>query len=153
MYGARDEFFASSGFTGYQNRGISTSHLGHPREHRSQGRRSPHDLLKHGRAVNFLSQQDVLIAKCLFSSLAVIDVGTSNVPTHNLSLVVEHGIVASQKPTIASIALAQLQLQIVSRAGQQRTLWQSREQFRVLRMSFRAKTSLPPFIQTNAEVI
>src|SRR5258708_24205630 len=66
-------------------------------------------------------QSGVFLLQFLLSPHAVFDIGTRNIPAHDLSLVVAHRIVASQKPTITSIMFAQPQLHLVSRAASHST--------------------------------
>src|SRR5216683_2243711 len=61
-------------------------------------------------------QRDGLVAHPLLGPLAIVDVSTGDIPTADLSLVIEHGIVPSQKPAIASVALPEPQLQLIRRA-------------------------------------
>src|SRR5713101_1737633 len=98
-------------------------------------------------------QSGVFLLQFLLSPHAVFDIGTRNIPTHDLSLVVAHRIVASQKPTIASIMFAQPQLHVVSRAASQSTIPTSLCPFQVIRVSVSARAPLQPLIKANAEVI
>src|SRR6266849_776911 len=98
-------------------------------------------------------QSGVFLLQFLLSPHAVFDIGTRNIPTHDLSLVVAHRIVASQKPTIASIMFAQPQLHVVSRAASQSTIPTSLCPFQVIKVSMSASAPLPPLIKANAEVI
>src|SRR5205814_2718843 len=72
-------------------------------------------LFKHRSGGDFFTQGDVLLLQSLFSHFAVVDIGTRNIPTSNVSFGVEHRVVPSQKPTITAIALAQPQFILVGR--------------------------------------
>src|SRR4029077_5165526 len=96
---------------------------------------------------------DVFAAKSVLSPLAVFDIGTRNIPAHDLSLVVVDRIVASQMPTIASIMFARPHLHVVSRAAFRSTKPTSLYPFRVIRVSVSARAPLQPLIKANAEVI
>src|SRR6266403_95731 len=98
-------------------------------------------------------QSGVFLLQFLLIPLAVFDIGTRDIPAHDLSLVVAHRIVASQKPTIASIMFAQPQLHVVTRAASQSTIPTSLYPLRVIRVNVNAKAPLPPLIKANAEVI
>src|SRR5260370_11608378 len=96
---------------------------------------------------------DVLVLYTILSSFEVYDIGTRNLPTQDLSLVVAHRVVASQKPAIASIAFAQLQLDFITRAARQSATPIRLEPFQIITMNYRARASLPPLIEADAEVI
>src|SRR6266403_2738013 len=98
-------------------------------------------------------QSGVFLLQFLLIPLAVFDIGTRNIPAHDLSLVVAHRIVASQKPTIASIMFAQPQLHVVTRAASQSTIPTSLYPSRVIGVNVSDKVPLPPLIKANAEVI
>ena len=95
-----DQFFARPGFAGDQNSGVGGSDLGYTREHRSQGRRSADDLLEHRCLIDFFAQRDVLVLESLFSLLAILDIGPSNIPTRDASLFIPYRVIAEKKPAI-----------------------------------------------------
>src|SRR5580700_2795723 len=101
-----NEFLARSCLPRYKNRGITWRDLGDARENRLQSRRGSNDLLKHRGFVDFLPEGDVFLLKPFLSPLAVFDIGTRSVATQDLSVVVAHRVVTSQKPTINSITSA-----------------------------------------------
>src|SRR5580704_12143857 len=98
-------------------------------------------------------QSDVFLLQFLLSPLAVFDIGTRNIPAHDLPLVVVHRIVASQMPTIASIMFAHPHLHVVSRAASRSTKPTSLYTFQVIRVSVSARAPLQPLIKADAEVI
>src|ERR1700686_4321932 len=104
VYGPGDQFFASSGIAGYQNRGVNGSDLGYPRKHRLQGRRSSDDLLKHRRTIDLLSQCQVFVSHSLFGPLAVLDINPRCVPANDSALFISQRVVVNEKPPILSIA-------------------------------------------------
>src|SRR6478672_621412 len=90
----------------------------------------------------------------LLSSLAVFNIGARNVPTDNLSLIVAHRVVASQKPAITSITFAQAQLQLNTSPTRESTIKMALHPFMVIRMKeFTAIRSFPPLFKVKAEVI
>src|SRR5258708_30441512 len=89
-------------------------------------------------------QSDVFLLQSLLSPLAVFDIGTRNIPAHDLSLVVVHRIVASQMPTIASIMFAHPHLHVVSRAASRSTKPTSLYPFQVIRWRVSARAPLQP---------
>jgi hypothetical protein len=153
VYGACDKLFACSRFPRDENRRIARCNFGDAREYTRQSRGGPDNLFKHRGLVDFLAQSGVFLLQFLLSPLAVFDIGTRNIPAHDLSLVVAHRIVASQKPTIASIMFAQPQLHVVTRAASQSTIPTSLCPFRVIRVNVSGRAPLPPLIKANAEVI
>src|ERR1700686_3106715 len=122
MNGPRDEFFAGAGFTGDQNRRIAAGDLRPLRQDRGQCGRAADNLFEHRGLVDFLSKRDVLLLQFILVSLAILDVGTCDVPPNDLSLVVSERAVTNQKPTIRSVAATQALLQLVSGAAYQRTV-------------------------------
>src|SRR5206468_1518409 len=119
MNGAGDKLFPCAGFTEYQHSGICGRHLANLRNHCAQGLRRSDDFFVHRRTIDFLAQRQVFVAYPLFTPLAVLDVGSSRVPTKNSSLFAVQGVVADEKPTVFSI-LAQCSLLTLERqsAGQ-----------------------------------
>src|ERR1700720_4209406 len=107
MDSASDKLLAGSGLTGNENRRIGWRNLGDAREHRLQRGRGSNDLLEHRGPVDFFAQGDVFLLQFLFRSLAVFDIGTCDVPPHEMSLVVANRVRTSQKPAVGSIALAE----------------------------------------------
>src|SRR4029453_8739553 len=107
------EFFPRTRLARNEHRRIAPRDFRYAREHRLQRRRGPDDLLEHRRRVNVLPERDVFLLKSLHGSLALVDIGARNIPAPDLSVVVAHRIVASQKPAIASIRVAQRNLQLL----------------------------------------
>ena len=122
MNRSRDEFLPCAGLAGDEHRRVAASDLARAREHSHQRRRGTNDLFEHRGFVDFLSQGDVFLLEPLLGSLAIVDIGTSDIPADNLSLVIAHWVGTSQKPAVTSIALAQPQLQLVSRARRYSTI-------------------------------
>src|SRR5258708_19902979 len=107
MDGSRHKLFACSRFTRNQNCGISWRNFGNAREHGLQRRGGSDNLLKHRSLINLFTESGVLLLQFILVSLAILDVGTCDVPPKDLSLVVSERIVTNQKPTIRSIAATQ----------------------------------------------
>src|ERR1700688_1524247 len=103
VYGPGDQFFASSGIAGYQNRGVNGSDLGYPRKHRLQGRRSSDDLLKHRRTIDLLSQCQIFVSHSLFGPLAVLDINPCGVPANDPVPFISERVVVNEKPPILSV--------------------------------------------------
>src|SRR5579864_8357516 len=103
---ACDKFLACSRFPRDENRRIARRNFGDAQEYILQSGRGPDNLFKHRGLVDFLAQSGNFLLQFLLSLLAIFDIGTSNIPADDLPLVVAHRIVASQKPTIASIMFA-----------------------------------------------
>src|SRR4029079_3467382 len=61
------------------------------------------DFLEQGRAYNFLAQHNVFVSHPVFGPLAIIDVGSRCVPTHEASLFVAEWVVTDEEPTILPI--------------------------------------------------
>src|SRR5258705_10763351 len=127
MNGPRDEFFAGTGFAANQNRRIAAGDLGHSRQDRGERGRGADNLFEHRGLVDFLSKRNVLLLQSLLGSLAIVDVSTWVIPTDDLAVIVTQRVVTGQMPARASVALAQPQLQLEFRAGQQRTIGSSSE--------------------------
>src|ERR1700676_166088 len=134
MNGPRDEFFTGTGFTGNQNRRIAVGDLGHSRQHLGERFRGADNLLEHRGLVDFLSKRDVFMLQSLLRSLAILDIGTSQVPPNALSLVVSDRVVTNQEPAIRSVPATQAHLQLVSGAVYQRTVDMCRDRVEVVRM-------------------
>src|SRR6266446_1649787 len=98
MNGPRDEFFTGTGFAGNQNRRIAAGDLGHSRQHRGERGRGADNLFEHRGLVDFLSKRNVFLLQSLLGSLAILDIGTGEVPPNELSLVVSDRVVTNQEP-------------------------------------------------------
>src|SRR5258705_12995259 len=124
MDGSRHKLVACSRFTRNQNCRISWRNFGNARENRLQSWGGSDNLLKHRSLINLFTESGVLSLQFIPVSLAILDVGTCDVPPNDLSLVVSARVVTNQKPTIRSIAAMQalLHLQIMGDAAGQRTL-------------------------------
>src|SRR5258706_6875830 len=120
MYGSRDELLAGAGLAGDQNRRITAGDLGHSRQDGGQRGRGSDNLFEHRRLVDFLSKRDVFLLQSLLSPLVVVDIGTGDIPMHDLAIVVAHRGVASEEPAIASVTVAATQLQLKGGAAGQR---------------------------------
>src|SRR5271154_1086854 len=90
-------------------------------QHRFQGRSCSYDLFEHRSFIDFFPKSHVLALKPLFSPLAIFDVGTGNIPTHDLPIAVAHRVVPNEKPTITSISFAQPHFQLASSANRTST--------------------------------
>src|SRR5258708_34425183 len=154
MNGPRDELLAGAGSAGDQHRRIAGGNLGHLRQDGGQRGRAADNLFEHRGLVDFLSQCDVFLLQFLFSSLAVFDIGSGNIPTRNLPLFVAQGVVTSQKPAVASITLAKPHFAFKSRASRHRTIPLNLDPFRIIGMTYSANGGfVTPLIKSQAEVV
>src|SRR6266478_5492677 len=145
MDGSRHKLFACSRFTRNQNCGIGWRNFGNAREHSLQSR---------GGSDNLFKESGVLLLQFILVSLAILDVGTCDVPPNDLSLVVSERVVTNQKPTIRSIAATQalLHLQLVSGAARQRTVKMCLDPVNVVRMNFIFMASQTPLVEADAVI-
>src|SRR6185295_9802797 len=96
----------------------------------------------------------VFLLQSLLSPFAVVDIGTRDIPTSDVSFGVDNGVVPSQKPTITAIALAQAQFILVGRPGRASTIKIIALPRAVIGMNERkALKSLLPLFTSKAEVI
>src|SRR6476620_7272347 len=154
MNGPRDEFLAGAGFAGDEDRRIAAGDLGHSRQDRGERGRAADNLFEHRGLVDFLSQRHVFLLQSLFSSLAVFDISSGNIPTRNLPLFVVQGVVTSQKPAVTSIALAKPYFAFKSRAHRHSTIPLSLDPFRIIGMTDSANGGfVTPVIKSEAEVV
>src|SRR5712671_901664 len=154
MNGPRDELFAGAGFAGDQHRRIAAGDLRHLRQDGGQRRRTADNLFEHRGLVDFLSQRHVFLLQSLFSSLAVFDISSGNIPTRNLPLFVAQGAVTGQKPAVTSIALAKPHFAFKSRAHRHSTIPLSLDPFRIIGMTYSANGGfVTPLIKSEAEVV
>src|SRR5260221_4997914 len=154
MNGPRDELLAGAGFAGDQHRRIAAGDLRNVRQDGGQRRRAADNLFEHRGLVDFLSKRNVLLLQFLFSSLAVFDISSGNIPTRNLPLFVAQGVVTSQKPTVASITLAKPHFAFKSRASRHRTIPLNLDPFRIIGMTDSANRGfVTPLIKSEAEVV
>src|SRR3979411_1415212 len=93
MNSPRDELFAGAGFAGDQHRRIAAGDLRHLREDGGQRGRAADNLFEHRGLVDFFSKGNVLLLQFVLVSLAILDVGTCDVPPNDLSLVVSERVV------------------------------------------------------------
>src|SRR5258707_8939541 len=154
MDGSRHKLFSCSRFTRDQNSGIGWRNIGNAREHSLQSRGCSDNLLKHRSLLNLFTESGVLLLQFILVSLAILDVGTCDVPPNDLSLVVSERIVTNQKPTIRSIAATQalFQLQLEGVAAGQRTLKMCLDPVNVVRMNFIFMASLTPLVEADAVI-
>src|SRR6202030_3641449 len=111
--GTGDEFFACAGFPGNQNGGVGRSDFGNSGKNGLQRQRCADNFLEHRSLIDLLAKGNVLLLKFLFGPLAVFNIGSRDIPTLDLSLVVAQRIETSQKPAKTSITFAYPQLQLV----------------------------------------
>src|ERR1700736_1274334 len=152
MNGPRDEFFAGTGFAANQDRRIAGGDLGHPRQNRGERGRGADNLFEHRGLVDFLSKRNVFLLQSLLGSLAILDIGTCQVPPKELSLVVSDWVVTSQEPAIRSVAATQAHLQLVRGSAYQRTVDMCLDPVDVVRMTFRSIASLTPLVEADAVI-
>src|ERR1700731_3306800 len=103
MNGPRHEFLAGTDFAADQNRRIAAGDLGHSRQDRGERGRGADNLFEHRGLVDFLSKRNVFLLQSLLGSLAILDIGTREVPPHELSVVVAKRVGTNQEPTIGSV--------------------------------------------------
>src|SRR6266850_4225930 len=153
MYGARNKLFACSRFTRDQNCGISWRNFGNAREYSLQSRGGSDNLLKHRSFINLFTEGGVFLLQFILVSLAILDVGTCDVPPNDLSLVVSERVVTNQKPTIRSVSATQALLHLhVSGAACQRTVKMCLDPVNVVRMNFSYMAYLTPLVEADAVI-
>src|SRR6266849_3218198 len=81
-----DEFFACAGFPGNQNGGVGRSDFVNSGKNGLQRTRCTENFLTHRSLVYILATGDVFLLQFLFGPLAVFNIRSSNIPTHELSL-------------------------------------------------------------------
>src|SRR5689334_9515245 len=104
---ACNQLLACSRFTRDENRRIAWRNFGDAREHGLQSGGGPDNLFKHRGLVDFFTERGVLQLEFFLGSLAVVDVGTRNMPTPDLSLFVVQRIETNQKPAKTPIPFAE----------------------------------------------
>src|SRR4030081_258952 len=152
MNGPRDELFAGAGFAGDQHRRIGAGDPGHLREDGCQRGRAADNLFEHRGLVDFFSKGNVLLLQFVLVSFAILDVGTCDVPTNELSLVISERVVTKQKPAIRSVAAthALLHHQLVSGAAYQPAVKMCLDPVDVVRMKFSFMASLTPLVEADS---
>src|SRR5215471_14900228 len=103
MQGTRYQFFTGSGFAQNEDRRIRRRNLLHLLKQLAHGFRGTDNFLKHRRAIDFLSQYEVLIVKSFFRLLTVIDVSYCSVPANDLAALVFQRVVLNELPAILSV--------------------------------------------------
>ena len=103
MNGAGDEFFSSSGFAQYEDSGIRWRHFCHLRQYAAKWFGRPNDLFEHGGTVDFFAQHEIFILRPFLAPLAIVDVGSRCIPTHEVSLFVAQRVVTDEEPTKLSV--------------------------------------------------
>src|ERR1700716_3026987 len=148
MNSPRNELLPSACLAGNQNRRIAAGDLRHVRQDGGQRGRAADNLFEHRGLVDFLSKRNVLLLQFILVSLAILDVGTSDVPPNDLSLVVSERVVTNQKPAIRSVAATQALLHLhVSGAAYQRTVKMCLDPVNVVGMNFSFMASLAPLVE------
>src|SRR6202008_471584 len=135
-----------------QNCGISWRNFGNVRENGLQSRRGSDNLLKHRSFINLFTESGVLLLQFILVSLAILDVGTCDVPPNDLSLAVAERVVANQKPAICPVALSEPQVPLIVGRVRCRTIDKRLDSINVVRMHFTQKTSRAPFLKGDAEI-
>lgn len=100
--------------SGNRNGRVSRSDFGNSGKNSLQRIRYANNFLEHRGLVDLLAKGNVFLLKFLLGSLAILDVGTRNIPTHELSLFIAQGTEANQKPAKTSIIFAYPHLQVVT---------------------------------------
>src|ERR687891_2267549 len=103
MNGTRNEFLSRSCFTQNENCGIRWGYFGHLQQYLAQRFRRSDNLLEHRRVSDFFAQRNVFVSHPVFGSLAIVDVGSRCIPTHEASLFVAERVVSDEEPTILPI--------------------------------------------------
>src|SRR6266446_760862 len=152
MDGSRHKLFACSRFTRNQNCGISWRNFGNARENGLQRRGGSDNLLKHRSLINLFPESGVFPLQSLLRSLAILNVGTREVPPNELSLAVAERVVTNQKPAICPVALPEPQVPLVIGRVRRRTIDKRLDSIDVVRMHFSQKTSRAPFLKGDAEI-
>ena len=112
------------------------------------------NLFKHRGFVDFFTHSHVLALKPIFSLLAILDVGTGNIPSRDLPFVVAHRIVPNEKPTITYVSFAQSHLQLESRANRTSTVKKGAHPIPVIEVNEPTHIAyLPPLFQAEAQII
>src|SRR5260221_3729894 len=150
--GSGDKFFARPCFTGDQNGGICGSNFGYTRENRVQGRRNPHDLLKHRCPIDFFAQRNVLVLKSLLSLLAILDIGRCGIPTCGASLFIQRRIVADEKPAVPPVSSPQPHFHIVRGPAQELAI-NFRYAFPILWMKQPVRVGGLPLLKSQTVII
>ena len=102
MNRARNQFLTSARLAGDQNAGVGRRDLAYAGEHLFQGRRTSHNLLEHGCFVELFAQRNILVQKPLLRRLAILDIGSGDIPTGEASVFIPQRVPASEKPAIRS---------------------------------------------------
>src|SRR5580704_10541205 len=97
---ARYQFLASAGLAGDQNAGVGWRDFGNVREHLFQGHRTSHNLLEHGCFVELFAQRNILVLEPLLRRLAILDIGSGDIPAAEASVFIPKRVPASEKPAI-----------------------------------------------------
>src|SRR5882762_11855049 len=153
MDGSRNKLLARSRFTRDQNCRIGWRYFGNAREYSLQSRGGSDNLLKHRSFINLFTESGVLLLQFFLVSLAILDVGTCDVPPNDLSLVVSERVVTNQKPAIRSVAATQAFLQLESAAAYQRTVKMCLDPLNVVRMNFSDMANLTPLVEAYAVIV
>src|SRR5215467_11989622 len=103
MQRTRYQLFSGSSFTQNEYCRVRRCNLLHLFEQLAHGFRRTDNFLKHRRAIDFLSQFEILVVKALFSLLAVIDVRYCSVPANDLAAFVFQRVVLNELPAIPSV--------------------------------------------------
>ena len=93
MQRARNQLFARSGFAQNEDCRIRRRNLLHLLQHLAHRFRGTDNFLKHRRAIDFLSQNEVLVPEPLFRPLLVVDVGCRDVPADDPAVFVFQRVV------------------------------------------------------------
>src|SRR5918996_1521946 len=103
MNGTRNEFLSRSCFTQNENCGIRWGYFGHLQQYLTQCFRGTDDFLEHGRVYDVFAQRNVFVSCPVFGPLAIVDVGSRCIPTHEASLFVAERVVTDEEPTMLPI--------------------------------------------------
>ena len=148
------EFFAGSCLAQNETGRVTGCNLGNMGQYRFQGGRCSYDLFKHRSFINFFPKSYVFSLQPLFSLLAIVNVGTGNIPSHDLPFVVAQRVVPSEKPTITSIRLAQPYLQLASSASRTSTVKKGAHPIPVIGVNEPTHVAyLPPLFQADTQII
>src|SRR5215472_4564138 len=103
MESVGNQLFAGSGFAQNEDGGIGGCNLLHLLQHFPHGFARTHNFFKHRRAIDFLTEYEVLVPESFFSPLSVVDVGCRGVPADDLAAFIFQRVVLNELPSIFSM--------------------------------------------------
>src|SRR5579863_1491926 len=110
MDGAGDQFLSRACFTQNKHGRVRLPDFSDLLYYLKQRLRRANNFFKHRRAVHLLKKSDILALKPILNILAVVDVGTSGVPSSETSVSITDGVKACQKPSVISVTSSKTDL-------------------------------------------